>query len=105
MEKLFREKLLEIKDEESLYKAEIENTINLLLTLVDIQVNLKKVLYENEKNVFDKDILILESYLVQHERLWNLRNIEAGIIPSGNRIKWLIKILKEIDERSQNEKD
>lgn len=105
LEKLFREKLLEIKDEESLYKAEIENTINLLLTLVDIQVNLKKVLYENEKNVFDKDILILESYLVQHERLWNLRNIEAGIIPSGNRIKWLIKILKEIDERSQNEKD
>lgn len=105
LDKLFREKLYKIKDEESLVKAEVENTINLLLTLVDIQINLKKVIFNNELNVFEKDISILESYLKQHDRLWKLRNIEAGIIPSGNRIKWLINILKEIDERRKYEKD
>ena len=100
LDKLFRLSLMKIKDEDSLVKAEIENTINLLLTLVDVQYNLKKVIDNNEKNVFDKDILILESYLKRHIELWKLRNIEPGIIPSGNRIKWLMKILKEIDERS-----
>ena len=100
LDKLFRLNLSKIRNEESLIKAEIENTINLLLTLIDIQFNLKKVIDNNEKDVFEKDILILESYLKRHTELWKLRNIEPGIIPSGNRIKWLMKILKEIDERS-----
>ncbi len=99
LDKLFREKLIEIKNEESLINAEIENTINLLLTLVDIQFNLKEVINNKKRGVFDKDIMILDSFLKQHELLWKLRNIEAGIIPSSNRIKWLMNILIEIDER------
>ena len=99
LEKLFKEYLNCIRPVESIEKAEVENSINLLLTLVDIQRNLKKVINENQKDIFDKDILILEAYLGKHLELWKLRNVEAGYIPSGNRIKWLIKILKEIDGR------
>lgn len=99
LEKLFKEYLNYIRPVESIEKAEVENSINLLLTLVDIQRNLKKVINENQKDIFDKDILILEAYLGKHLELWKLRNVEAGYIPSGNRIKWLIKILKEIDGR------
>lgn len=99
LEKLFKEYLNCIRPIESIEKAEVENSINLLLTLVDIQRNLKKVINENQKDIFDKDILILEAYLGKHLELWKLRNVEAGYIPSGNRIKWLIKILKEIDGR------
>ena len=99
LEKIFKDNLNLIRPIESIEKAEVENSINLLLTLVDIQKNMKKVINEDQKNIFDKDILILEAYLKQHYEMWKFRNIEPGYIPSSNRIKWLIKILKEIDGR------
>ena len=99
LEKLFKENLSIIRPIESIEKAEIENSINLLLTLVDIHRNMKKVINENQNNLFEKDILILEAYLKQHYEMWKFRNIEPGYIPSSNRINWLIKILKEIDGR------
>lgn len=101
LENLFNNCLKQIKTVEGLEKAEIENSINLLLTLVDIQKKLKKFICENEKQSFDTEILILNAYLKKHHELWTLRNIESGIIPSGNRIKWLIQILTEIEERRQ----
>lgn len=104
LEKLFTDNLHKIKKIESLEKAEIENSINLLLTLIDIQRNLKKMLEREDKNIFEKDIMILNAYLNKHHELWCLRNIEPGIIPSGNRIKWLIQILTEIEGGDKNEK-
>ncbi len=97
LENFFEKQLRKIKGIESLEKAEVENSINLLLTLVDIQKNLKKLDETDEKNIFDTDIMILKAYLKKHHELWILRNIEPGIIPSGNRIKWFIQILTEIE--------
>lgn len=101
LEQLFNDNLKKIRNIESLEKAEIENSINLLLTLIDIQRNIKKWLSGETQNVFDKDILILNAYLKKHYELWCLRNIEPGITPSGNRIKWLIKILTDLEGRRQ----
>lgn len=100
LEKMFRLCLVELGTIDSIEKAEVQNSINLLLTLVDIQRNLRKVIEQNQTKVFDKDLLILQAFLGKHYELWCLRNIPAGFIPSGNRIKWLMKILMEIDERS-----
>lgn len=99
IEELFKEQLKCIKPIESIEKAEVENSINLLLTLVDIQRNFKKLNNENQKELFEKDILILDAYLRKHLELWDLRNVHGGYVLSSNRIKWLIKILKEIDGR------
>jgi len=99
LEALFNEALLKIKTIDTLVKGEVENSINLLLTLIDIQRNLKKIINENTHNVFEKDFLILEAFMKKHQELWNIRNIEPGFIQSSNRIKWLIEILTEIDER------
>lgn len=100
LEKMFKLCLNELGTIDSIEKAEVQNGINLLLTLVDIQRNLRKVIEQNQTKLFDKDLLILQAFLGKHYELWCLRNIPAGFIPSGNRIKWLMKILMEIDERS-----
>ncbi len=99
LESMFNDVMKDIRSEDTLVKGEIENSINLLLTLVDIQRNLKKVIFNDEHNVFEKDILILNAFIKKHHELWSIRNVEAGFIPSSNRIKWLINILTAIDGR------
>lgn len=100
LEKMFKTSLIELGVIDSIEKAEVQNSINLLLTLLDINRNLRKVIEKNEKKIFETDILILQAYLGKHYELWCLRNISPGFIPSGNRVKWLMKILMDIDERS-----
>lgn len=100
LEKMFKSALVELGTIDSIEKAEVQNSINLLLTLLDINKNLRKVIEKNEKKLFETDILILQAYLGKHYELWCLRNISPGFIPSGNRVKWLMKILMDIDERS-----
>lgn len=100
LEKMFKAALIELGTIDSIEKAEVQNSINLLLTLLDINKNLRKVIEKNEKKLFETDILILQAYLGKHYELWCLRNISPGFIPSGNRVKWLMKILMDIDERS-----
>ncbi len=100
LEKLFKSSLIDLGTIDSIEKAEIQNSINLLLTLLDINRGLRKVIENDEKKLFDTDILILQAYLGKHYELWCLRNISPGFIPSGNRVKWLMKILMDIDERS-----
>lgn len=88
-----------IQKEESIVKKEIQNSIELLVTLLDIQEKLELVIQQKNQVNFEKEILILEAYKKEHHVLWNLRNIEAGFIPSSNRIQWLIQMLTKIDER------
>lgn len=88
------EKLL-LKSKEGLIKDEITNSLYLLNCLVSINEKLSK-LQNNLLIDFDDEISKLEQYLIEHKRLWLMRNIEYGYVKSANRIKWLIEILTKL---------
>ncbi len=87
-------KLLELSNE-GLIKDEINNSLYLLNVLVSINEKLAKI-KENLSVEFDNEIDKLQQYLIEHKRLWLVRNIEYGYKKSANRIEWLIEILTKI---------
>lgn len=88
------EKLLSIANE-GIVTDEMKNSVKLLKTLVSINESLAK-LKEGSLVDFDEIINELKQYLIEHERLWLMRNIKYGFEFSASRIKWLIEILTKI---------
>lgn len=78
-----------------LIKDEIKNSLFLLNILVRINEKLTK-LKNNSSVEFLNEIDELQKYLVEHKRLWLMRNIQYGYPKSANRIHWLIEILTKL---------
>lgn len=86
------------KTKETVESNEIKNSLKLLKTLLQINQLLKKV-FEGEKVNFDLEIKQLKDYLIEHKRLWFIRNIEFGYPKSANRINWLIEMLRKMSRK------
>ena len=85
---------------ESLEKDELENSLYLLNVLVSINEKITKI--KNNLSVeFDEEIDKLKKYLIKHEQLWLMRNIEYGYKKSANRIVWLIEILDKLARKEK----
>lgn len=77
---------------DSLDTQEMKNSLRLLQIL--LVINKKFTMIKNGKIVnFKDEINVLEDYLIEHKKLWCIRNNENGYVKSANRIKWLIKVL------------
>lgn len=85
---------------ESLEKDELENSLYLLNILVSVNEKLTKI--KNNLSVdFDDEIDKLKKYLIKHEQLWLMRNIEYGYKKSADRIVWLIEILNKLARKEK----
>ena len=93
------EKLLAFA-KESLEKDELNNSLFLLNILVSINEKLTKI--KNDLSVsFKEEIDKLQKYLIEHKRLWLVRNIEYGYKKSADRIVWLIEILDKLARKEK----
>lgn len=85
---------------ESLEKDELLNSLHLLNVLVSVNEKLAKI--KNNLSVdFNDEIDELKKYLIKHEQLWLMRNIEYGYKKSADRIVWLIEILNELARKEK----
>lgn len=93
-----KEKLKKAK--QTLEKAEMENAIELLETLLEINDTLYS--YSQACIVsFDTQIKKLETVLEKHRELWCARNKKEGYEFSANRIHWLIAMLMCLDRKER----
>ena len=93
---LLKENKLVDSSEDELVRKEINNSIDLLLTLVSINKKLQVDCFD-----FEDELKELEQYEVKHLELWKIRNKEAGFKFSINRIKWLKQILVQMNKKGE----
>ena len=83
-----------------LVTQEVLESIELLITLLNVNVMLKAYF---DKEIYleqlDNCIFSLTNYLEVHSSLWNARNKEEGYAFSALRLQQLIEILKKMKER------
>lgn len=89
-----------IEPSADLVVREILGSIELLITLLNVNVMLKAYF---DKEIYleqlDNCIFSLTNYLKVHSSLWNARNKEEGYAFSALRLQQLIEILKKMKER------
>ena len=89
-----------IEPSTDLVVREILGSIELLITLLNVNVMLKAYF---DKEIYleqlDNCIFSLTNYLKVHSSLWNARNKEEGYAFSALRLQQLIEILKKMKER------
>ena len=67
-----------------------------------MSINEKLTKVKNDLSVdFENEIDELKKYLIKHEQLWLMRNIEYGYKKSADRIVWLIEILDKLARKEK----
>lgn len=85
----------------SLVQAEVKNSINLLLVLVDINRDLGRYLQKDQAVSFERSIIALEAQQREHQNMWNMRNNPAGYSFSTKRFEWLMQMLSLLDGKEK----
>lgn len=88
--------LADLTPQAEIVQQELLNALKLLKTLLKIN----DLLATKHYTIIDEVIDELNQFLMQHEKLWCLRNKSAGLVESSRRIKQLISVLEKIKEGS-----
>ncbi len=85
---------------DDLVSKEIKGSIELLITLLDVNIMLKAYFERQQySELLDDCIFSLTNYLDVHKTLWEARNKKEGYKFSALRLHQLIEILKKLKER------